>query len=67
VAFLQLGPNLMVSFANLQICEPYDLRYPDSMVFALGSKSVQHLHITPYGFSVGFSRGLFRVFGTSRV
>jgi hypothetical protein len=39
VAFLQLGPNLMASFANLQICEPYDLRYHNSMVFALRSKS----------------------------
>ena len=47
VAFLHLCPNLMVSFANLQICEPYDLRYPNSMVFALRSKSGQHLHITP--------------------
>ena len=47
VAFLHLGPNLMVSFVNLQICEPYDLRYPNSMVFALRSKSGQHLHITP--------------------
>jgi hypothetical protein len=47
VAFLQLGPNLMVSFAYLQIYELYDLRYPNSMVFALRSRSVQHLHITP--------------------
>jgi hypothetical protein len=47
VAFLQLGPNLMVSFANLQIGEPYNLRYPNPMVFALRSKSVQHLYITP--------------------
>jgi hypothetical protein len=47
VAFLQLGPNLMVSFANLQICEPYDSRYPNSIVFALRSKSGQYLHITP--------------------
>jgi hypothetical protein len=47
VAFLQLGPDLMVSFVNLQICEPHDLRYPNSMVFALRSKSVQNLHITP--------------------
>jgi hypothetical protein len=47
VAFLQFGPNLMVSFANLQTCELYDLRYPNSTVFALRSKSVQHLHITP--------------------
>jgi hypothetical protein len=67
VAFLQLGPNLMASFANLQICEPFDLRYPNSMVLALRFKSVQHLHITPLGFSLGFSRGLFRAFGTSRV
>jgi hypothetical protein len=28
---------------------------------------VQNLHITPYGFNSGFSRGLFRVFGTFRV
>jgi hypothetical protein len=47
VAFLQISPKLMVSFANLQTCELYDLRYPNSMVFALRSKSVQHLHITP--------------------
>jgi hypothetical protein len=47
VAFLQLGPDLKVFLANLQTCEPYDLRYPNSMVFALRSKSVQHLHITP--------------------
>jgi signal transduction protein with GAF and PtsI domain len=47
VAFLQFGSNLMVSFANPQICELYDLMYPNSMVFALRSKSVQHLHITP--------------------
>jgi hypothetical protein len=46
VAFLHLGPNLMGSFANLQICEPYDLRYPNFMIFALRSKSGQHLHIT---------------------
>jgi hypothetical protein len=45
----------------------YDLRYPNFMVFALRSKSVQHLHKTPYGFNLGFSRDLFRVFGTSRV
>jgi hypothetical protein len=36
----------MVSFANPQICELYDLRYLNSMVFALRSKNVQHLHIT---------------------
>jgi hypothetical protein len=44
----------MVSFANIQICEPYDLRYPNSMVFALRSKSVQHLHITPRVLIQGF-------------
>jgi GT2 family glycosyltransferase len=38
------------------------------MVFALRSKNVHILHTTPsYGFSPGFLRGLFRVFGTSRV
>jgi hypothetical protein len=37
----------MASFANLQIGKPYDLRYPIFMVFALRSKSMQHLHITP--------------------
>jgi hypothetical protein len=47
VAFLQISPKLMVSFANPQICELYDLRYPNFMVFALRSKNVQHLHITP--------------------
>jgi hypothetical protein len=47
VAFLQISPKLMASFENLQTCELYDLRYPNSMVFALMSKSVQHLHITP--------------------
>ena len=47
VTLLQISPKLMVSFANLQICEPYDLRYPNSLVFALRSKSVQNLHITP--------------------
>jgi hypothetical protein len=29
------------------MCEPYALGYPNSMVFALGSKSVPNLHITP--------------------
>jgi hypothetical protein len=47
VAFLQISPKLMVSFANLKICEPYDLRYPISMIFALRSKSVHILQITP--------------------
>jgi hypothetical protein len=46
VAFLHLGPNPMGSFVNHQICEPHDLWYPNSMVFALRSKSVQNLHIT---------------------
>jgi hypothetical protein len=67
VAFLQISPKLRVSFANLQICEPHDLRYPISMIFALRSKMCILLQITPYGFSPGFFRGLFRVFGTSRV
>jgi hypothetical protein len=44
VVFLLLGPNLMGSFVNLQICEPYDLRYPNVMIFALRSKSV-HIFI----------------------
>jgi hypothetical protein len=47
MAFLHLGPNLMGSFANLQICEPYDLRYPNFMIFALRSKSVHIFKITP--------------------
>jgi hypothetical protein len=37
------------------------------MVFTLWSKNVQILHTTPHGFSLGFLRGLFRVFGASRV
>jgi hypothetical protein len=40
----------MVSFANLQICEPYDLRYHNSMVFALRSKSVHIFTDNPLGF-----------------
>jgi hypothetical protein len=47
VAFLQISPKLMVLFANLQICEPYDLRYPTSMIFALRSKMCILLQITP--------------------
>jgi hypothetical protein len=47
------------------MCEPYDLRYPNTLVFALGSKSVQNLHI--WGFPFGVFSGLFRVSGTSRV
>jgi hypothetical protein len=49
------------------MCEPYALGYPNSLVFALRYKSVQNLHITPYGFNPGFFRGLFRVSGTSRI
>jgi hypothetical protein len=49
------------------MCEPCALGCPNTMIFVLGSKSGQHLHITPYGFNPGFSRGLFRVFGTSSV
>jgi hypothetical protein len=37
----------MVSVANLQICEPYDLRYPNFMIFALKSKMCTLLQITP--------------------
>jgi hypothetical protein len=44
------------------MCEPYDLRYPNTLVFALESKSVQNLHITPLGFQLGFSRGLLGFF-----
>jgi hypothetical protein len=47
MAFLQISPKLMVSFANLQTCELYDLRYPNSMVFALRSKVCTFLQITP--------------------
>jgi hypothetical protein len=47
VALLQFGSNLKVSFAILQTCALYDLRYPNSMVFALRSKIVHILHITP--------------------
>ena len=50
VAFLHLGPNLMGSFANPQICEPYDLRYPNVMMFALRSKSVHIFTDNPLGF-----------------
>jgi hypothetical protein len=47
VVFLQISPKLMVSFANLQIFEPYDLGYHISMIFALRSQNVHILHITP--------------------
>jgi hypothetical protein len=47
VAFLQISPKLMASFANLQICEQYDLKYPISMIFALRSKMCTLLQITP--------------------
>jgi hypothetical protein len=50
VAFLQISPKLMVSFENLQTCELYDLRYPNSMVFALRSKSVHIFIDNPLGF-----------------
>jgi hypothetical protein len=52
---LQISPKLMVSFANLQICEPYDLRYPISMIFALRSKMCTLLQITPRVLVQGFS------------
>jgi hypothetical protein len=38
VAFLHLGPNLMVSFVNLQICDPYDLGTLIALFFHLGPK-----------------------------
>jgi hypothetical protein len=37
------------------------------MVFALRSKNVHIFRDNPLGFSPSFSRGLFRVSGTSRV
>jgi hypothetical protein len=45
--FLQISPIHIFWLANLQICEPYELRYPNTLIFALRSKSVQKLHITP--------------------
>jgi hypothetical protein len=50
VAFLQISPKLRVSFANLQICEPYDLRYLISMTFALRSKMCTLFTDNPLGF-----------------
>jgi hypothetical protein len=47
MAFLQISPKLMVSFANLQICELYDLRYPNSMVLHIGPKVCIFLQINP--------------------
>jgi hypothetical protein len=35
VALLQISPNLKVLLANSHICEPYNLRHPTFMVFAL--------------------------------
>jgi hypothetical protein len=49
------------------MCETYDLRCPNTLVFALWSKSAPILHLAPYGSNLGFSTGLFRVFGTFRV
>jgi hypothetical protein len=57
----------MVLFVNPQISEPYDLRYPNSMVFALRSKSAQYLHKTPYVSVQGFPEVYLVFFGTSRV
>jgi hypothetical protein len=37
----------MICFAIPQRCEPYDLRYPNTLVFALGSKRAQILHLAP--------------------
>jgi hypothetical protein len=56
----------MGSFANLQICEPYDLRYPNFMIFALRSKSVHIFTNKSLGFLSRVFQGLFRVFGTTR-
>jgi hypothetical protein len=42
------------------MCQPYDLSYSNTLVFALGSKSMQNLHITPRVSIWGFS-GPFRV------
>jgi hypothetical protein len=59
VAFLQISPKLMVSFVNLQICELFDLRYPNSMVFALRSKNVQHFYRQPPRVSIQGFRGVY--------
>ena len=54
MTFLQISPKLMVSFANLQICEPYDLRYPISMVFALRSKMCTFLDLSAKIMEIGY-------------
>jgi hypothetical protein len=64
---LQISTIYTFWLVNLQTCEPFDMRYPIAMIFALRSKMCTFLQITPKGFSPWFFRGLFRVFGTSRV
>jgi hypothetical protein len=49
------------------MCEAYDFRFPNTLVFAPWSKCAPILHLAPYGFNLGFSKGLLRVFGTFRV
>jgi hypothetical protein len=45
--FLQISPNPIIWFAIAQMCETYDLWCSNTLVFALGSKSAQNLHLTP--------------------
>jgi hypothetical protein len=44
---LQISPIHIFWLVNLQTCEPFDMRYPISMIYALRSKNVKILHITP--------------------
>jgi hypothetical protein len=44
---LQMGPNSTIQLANLQMCETYDLWCSNTLVFTLGSKSAQILHLAP--------------------
>jgi hypothetical protein len=59
VSFLQTSPNFIIWFANPQMCETYDLRCPNTLDFALWSKSVQDLHIAPPGVSIQGFPGVF--------
>jgi hypothetical protein len=45
--FLQISPIHTFWLVNLQTCEPFDMRYPISMIFALRSKMCTFLQITP--------------------
>jgi hypothetical protein len=47
---LQISPHLVVSIANFQLCEPYNLGYPISMIFALRSKNVHTFIDNPLRF-----------------